>query len=452
VTPVKGQVLVRTPRAPSFVLLNTRQTIPLGSTIDTSKGRVRLVSAASTQGKIQSGVFNGGAFVVTQDRSATTDLRLVGGKSRRVCAKAGSGATGFAASLSSTVLQTLHGHAHGRFRTTGRYGSATVRGTDWTTVDRCSGTQIIANAGNVATQAVGAPLVFSIAPGITVEYRCAASGLAPVSTGYCVAVLATGIQTLVSGQMVNEVFYGQGVITKSTERQTDFCVTGPQGRTSCTAFPLSPPDRFGYEEGLATCVPDQGLGSYSLSFRIGGVTLGSPLPYQERLHPTVTLPCLSDVGKPQVGGLLSVAPPDVKHVNRYTLPTGALATRIGIYLSPTPTSGTQVIRGVVYADFGGAPGMLLGTTNELAFQSSDPAGWYFLTFPTSLELPAGDYWIGEITGAQSGVTAIAYDSVPASGDYNANPYTAGPTDPFGPLSTDDLQTSAYLEYHVASVP
>jgi hypothetical protein len=40
------------------------------------------------------------------------------------------------------VLQTLRSRGSGRYRTRGRYGSGTVRGTAWTTTDRCDGTLI----------------------------------------------------------------------------------------------------------------------------------------------------------------------------------------------------------------------------------------------------------------------------------------------------------------------
>jgi hypothetical protein len=50
--------------------------------------------------------------------------------------------TGYAtiASLSGKTLQLLKVSGHGKFRTTGRYSSATVRGTIYTVADRCDGT------------------------------------------------------------------------------------------------------------------------------------------------------------------------------------------------------------------------------------------------------------------------------------------------------------------------
>ncbi|MEA2266130.1 MAG: hypothetical protein QOE27_1713, partial [Solirubrobacteraceae bacterium] len=37
-------------------------------------------------------------------------------------------------------LGLLHASVKGQFRTRGRYSSGTVRGTEWTTTDRCDGT------------------------------------------------------------------------------------------------------------------------------------------------------------------------------------------------------------------------------------------------------------------------------------------------------------------------
>ena len=42
--------------------------------------------------------------------------------------------------MSKKVLQLLHASAKGKFKTSGRYAAATVRGTKWTIADRCDGT------------------------------------------------------------------------------------------------------------------------------------------------------------------------------------------------------------------------------------------------------------------------------------------------------------------------
>ncbi|MGZ4331685.1 MAG: hypothetical protein ACXVXL_27240, partial [Solirubrobacteraceae bacterium] len=44
--------------------------------------------------------------------------------------------------LRSLEAVLLHASGHGKFRTKGRYAAATVRGTIWTTADRCDGTLV----------------------------------------------------------------------------------------------------------------------------------------------------------------------------------------------------------------------------------------------------------------------------------------------------------------------
>ena len=51
-----------------------------------------------------------------------------------------------------TVLRRLFGRAHGRFRTRGRNSTATVRGTEWSVVDRCDGTLTTVKRGTVVVR------------------------------------------------------------------------------------------------------------------------------------------------------------------------------------------------------------------------------------------------------------------------------------------------------------
>lgn len=139
-----------------------------------------------------------------------------------------------------------------------------------------------------------------------------------------------------------------------------------------------------------------------------------------------------------------------KRVNRYALPTASGVTKLSIYLAPTSTSGSQVLKVIIYADNGGAPGALLGVSERLTFTSASSAGWYDLVFPSPIKLAAGNYWIGVITGASSSVAGFRYDSVSGSRDYNANTYTSGPTNPFGSFTTDSEQMSLYATYTPAA--
>lgn len=456
VVPVAGKVFVKPEAAGRFSLLEARRLIAVGSTVDTSRGTVKLVTATTTPGETQFGLFDGGAFEVTQDRSGLADLRLVGGRRRsQVCG--GRSRRGPIARISARYLRTLHGRVgatagatrgrHGRFRTRGSYAAATVRGTEWTTTDRCEGTHIVDHAGQVATQARSSSLTFPLKPGQTVEYRCSPNGQPPVSTAYCVAILTDDTTLLVNGHRERFFIYTTGLSTKSPDEQNDQCVTGPQ-RTECTTFPLAPPDQFGFRTSITGCMPDQGAGDYSVSWRLRGVVLGAPLSFHSPIADPFVNPCLAWLGKTTLGGSLGSLPANFKNVNRYSLPTGALVWELRIFLFPNRATGQQVLRGIVYADSNGEPGALVGATNELTFHSTQSPGWYDLAFPTLLRLPAGNYWIGVIMGPGDRVAGVTYDTVAGSRAYNANAYSSGPSDPFGPIGVGNEQISFYLAYYV----
>jgi hypothetical protein len=57
-----------------------------------------------------------------------------------VCGNSGASVRKTQVLLAPKVLGLLNGNGKGRFRTRGRYSSATVRGTIWLTAERCDGT------------------------------------------------------------------------------------------------------------------------------------------------------------------------------------------------------------------------------------------------------------------------------------------------------------------------
>jgi hypothetical protein len=139
---VSGRILVKRPGATGFQELTDSRSIPVGSEVDATKGVVSLQTAANTHGKTQKGKFYDGAFVMTQSRgkSPVTDLAL----SAPLDKCGGSKVTG-AASRS----RRLWGNGHGRFRTRGRYATATVRGTVWSMQDQCTSTKVTVARGTV---------------------------------------------------------------------------------------------------------------------------------------------------------------------------------------------------------------------------------------------------------------------------------------------------------------
>jgi hypothetical protein len=442
---VSGRVLVRVPRARAPIPLTGRRLVPVGSVIDATRGTVRLTTASTVRTRTQSGLFNGGAFVVSQRRSGLTTLTLAGGRHPGLCTPRGRDAV--AASLSTAALRTLHGRAHGRFRTQGRFAAATVRGTDWTTTDRCDGTFVADTHGRVDTQtnngAVAAP---TLASGDSSVYRCADHGLPPVSSSYCVAVEGFVQHTVLGGRPRTLYKYVAALATKSPGgERTELCITTPSRTSTCTPYPLAPPDPAGYMSSTVGCYTTQ-PGDYAITYRLGGVPLGAPLIYHSPASSHISQGCEAWLGKPDPGRLTAPLNTELKAVNRYTLPTAALVGFEFVYLRPTGQRGRELIRGVVYADANGAPGSLLGVTNELAYQPASGAGWAQLTFTPNLRLPPGSYWIGLIAGGQPGVADFTYDSVPGVLALNRNAYAAGPSNPFGPITLGDQLVSLYLDY------
>jgi hypothetical protein len=142
---VDGRPRTRLPGSGRFVPIAGGRQIPLGAELDVSGPRDRLrVTTARPGGGVQSGVFYGGRFVLTQARSGLTTQTL----SQPLACPASSDA----ASASRRRVRRLWGNARGRFRTRGRYGTSTVRGTVWLTEDRCDATLVRVTRGSVAVR------------------------------------------------------------------------------------------------------------------------------------------------------------------------------------------------------------------------------------------------------------------------------------------------------------
>jgi hypothetical protein len=148
-----------------FVPLKGAANIPIGAQLDTRSGRVAVTSAADTGGaRSQTADFYDGIFQVKQATPKTkpkkpaaliTDLVLKGEVPRSQCAPL-KGARAAAAKAKKKgpkgVLGSLWGNGKGKFRTNGKYSSATVRGTIWLTQDRCDGTLTTVRRGTVSVR------------------------------------------------------------------------------------------------------------------------------------------------------------------------------------------------------------------------------------------------------------------------------------------------------------
>jgi hypothetical protein len=159
----------------------------------------------------------------------------------------------------------------------------------------------------------------------------------------------------------------------------------------------------------------------------------------------VVAPSTTTFGLTTVGPHADLFSENRKRVNSYTLPNPGLVSKLSIYLQPSGTEGEQKLKGLIYGDLGGKPNALLGVSNERVYKTSEPGGWYDLTFPTPLNLAAGKYWIGVITGKTAGVVGYRFETVFGSREANANPYTE-PTKLFGTGTPEFEKMSLYATY------
>ena len=180
---VSGTVLVTPPGGPPFTLGTEDRSIPTGSLIDTTHGRVDLRAAprpapatggaGATALRLQDAQFYDGAFRVTQSPSSpAAQIRLAGGNT------SGCGAPDMDLVAHRRpphrVTRLLWASGPGKFETVGRYSAATVLGTQWLTEDFCDGTLVRVVRGVV--------VVRDLATGATVTVRAGHSVFTPAAT------------------------------------------------------------------------------------------------------------------------------------------------------------------------------------------------------------------------------------------------------------------------------
>jgi hypothetical protein len=273
VKPAGGTVTVK-PRGGKLATLRYATAIPVGSTVNTTKGTVLLVTAG--KGKVTySGTFSQGAFVVTQrKKDALTDLTLTGGDFS-TC-RTGNPQKPLVTGARSRKRR-LFGRARGRFRTRGRNSSATVKGTEWTMEDRCDGTLTFDKEGKVAT--ANRDLKYTLEPGQTVQYYCNRYTIKPDT--YCVVLLTQAKDGLV----------GAGIITQTNATSYALCYGAPDGQAECFHFPLSADDAQSFRQSVVVCGVGQ-VGTFGFSWVVKGVflfpSLGAKFPA------TSTFGCISD--------------------------------------------------------------------------------------------------------------------------------------------------------------
>src|SRR4051794_12046035 len=127
----------------------TNGAVPFGALVEITRGAITL-TAATGQLRLTpaSGVTAGFRLARGNDRGQPlVEIRLAGGDFSVCPKRKPSGVGGLNAG--PKVVRSLWGDGKGRFRTKGRFASATVRGTNWLTSDRCDGTLTTVKGGVV---------------------------------------------------------------------------------------------------------------------------------------------------------------------------------------------------------------------------------------------------------------------------------------------------------------
>jgi hypothetical protein len=169
VAPEKGRVLIKLPKgshpkayglsaaaASGFVPLTAGATVPLGATLDTTHGQVRLSTAVNHSGATQTGHFSKGVFTLQQSRkNPLTTVSMTGGGLSSCHTKLPPGGAPKQAVAARSHKRSLFSNVHGHFRSRGHNSTATVRGTKWTMTDTCAGTLTVVSRGSVVVRDFG---------------------------------------------------------------------------------------------------------------------------------------------------------------------------------------------------------------------------------------------------------------------------------------------------------
>ena len=135
----RGTVKVRMPGEPSQ-RLRGRERLPAGTLVNAIRGVVTL-EAIGPRGTQRASFYEGAFRIELDTADGAVETRLVGGDLSKCRTPGRSGAR--------RPVRKLFGDGKGDFRTSGRFGAATVRGTVWVVRDFCEGTQIGVRRGKV---------------------------------------------------------------------------------------------------------------------------------------------------------------------------------------------------------------------------------------------------------------------------------------------------------------
>jgi sugar lactone lactonase YvrE len=156
--PLDGTTTVKAPNGTSLTL-KSDENVPIGSVVDTTSSETLLTVEPETTGGVDRTALSLGPFAMRQVTTKTkpiTELILKDlpprCSTKTAKAKASGGLFHAIAQVAATKRRRLFARGRGRFRTRGRYGSGTKRGTEFLTEDRCDGTLFKVREGQIAVR------------------------------------------------------------------------------------------------------------------------------------------------------------------------------------------------------------------------------------------------------------------------------------------------------------
>jgi hypothetical protein len=143
----------RATTARTFSALAGARQVPVGTIVDATAGSVAITAALPHSGRVQTGILEGGRFEVQQPRSGRglVVMRLIDNAGAGGCGRRRGSGRGAGRDLGHVLARVS-----GRFRTRGRYATATSRTQTaaWSFGDRCDGTLTRVTQGRVTVTSI----------------------------------------------------------------------------------------------------------------------------------------------------------------------------------------------------------------------------------------------------------------------------------------------------------
>jgi hypothetical protein len=156
VSVIAGVVTVRPLGTKRFVPLTGARSVPDGSEIDTTHGRVLVTAATAVPGGTSSAEAYTGRFVIHQEKTTRAETHLTLSLPLAGCQRPNVALVSPRANATTTRRRSRVRSRHlwvsehgGSWGTNGRYVSTSVEGTQWLTIDECGRSLVVVTEGTV---------------------------------------------------------------------------------------------------------------------------------------------------------------------------------------------------------------------------------------------------------------------------------------------------------------